>query len=75
MLKNSSPAKVVETTSTSAKAKFFYAGVFAMEKNKEKLSPPRASSRSHDKKSIRKWSNAMILRKQKLILSKNRYVE
>jgi len=54
MLKNSSPAKVVETTSTSAKAKFFYAGVFAMEKNKEKLSPPRASSRSQDKKSIRK---------------------
>ncbi len=30
MPKNTSPVKVVDTASTSAKARFFYAGVFAL---------------------------------------------
>jgi len=75
MLKNSSPPKVVETVGTSAKARFFYAGVFAMEKKKEQLSQPRSASQSQDKKSIRKWSKAMILRKHKIILLQKVYFE
>jgi len=54
MPKSSSPSKIVDAASTSAKAKFFYIGAFAMLKRKDQLSQPRPTRQSQDKKAIRK---------------------
>ena len=54
MPKSASPTKQEELPSTTAKARFFYAGVFALEKRKEELSQPKPARPSQDKKSIKK---------------------
>lgn len=53
MPKSASPTKVEDLASTSTKARFFYAGVFALLRRKE-LSQPKAARSSQDKKSIKK---------------------
>jgi hypothetical protein len=50
MLKSGSPTKIEEKASSSAKARFFYAGVFALLRRKEELSQPRSAKNSQEKK-------------------------
>jgi hypothetical protein len=54
MPKAASPSKVLDLASTSTKARFFYAGVFALQRRKEELSNPKAIGSSQEKKSVKK---------------------
>jgi hypothetical protein len=55
MPKSSSPEKTAEQASTSAKARFFYAGVFALNQRKgESSQPKQTKSTSQDKKTTTK---------------------
>lgn len=49
MPKNSSPSRV-DSTATTTKAKFFYAGVFALRRRKDELSQQKSQKSSIDKK-------------------------
>jgi hypothetical protein len=52
MPKSTSPIKAEDLPSASAKAKFFYKGVFTLTRKREEVSPPKqGKSTSQDKKS------------------------
>jgi hypothetical protein len=54
MPKSASPSKILDQASTSAKARFFYMGVFALQRRKDELSQQKPARSSLDKKTIRK---------------------
>ena len=61
MPKITSPSKVEETPSTSAKAKFFYTGVFAIKHMGEVIPRQQSKSISKEKKAVKKWSLKIII--------------
>ncbi len=50
-----SPNKFAELPYTSAKARFFYAGIFALQRRKQELSQSKPTNTSPNKKVIKKW--------------------
>lgn len=70
MQRNASPQRTQSTVAT-AKAKFFYAGVFALLRRKEELSQQKSQKKSIDKKSTpsKRWANTWFNKTNSNIIS------